>query len=195
MTRFIRLIITHGIFGLLIPSGYSAHSSNEPEIGLISKSTSAAEIEALLKSPLTVYEVEEKFGQPMTVSNGNWGNIMYRLPDNRWLTFWFKGPHVTGARYDSQEIKGVQPKTYKLTVDYEASSRSYYYSVDGKIFRTYDELTGFLTTLPKAAIIEHQTSCVIFTDQKPLLTSKEELDALKAFCKKTSLVLIHYPAG
>ena len=195
MPRHTRLFASQLVFGFLLLAGCTSPGRNEPLTGCIQKPTSVAEIETLLKSPLTVRDVEAKFGPPLMAPTGNWGNLMYRLPDNGSLVFWFKGPHVTGARYGLQEIEGVQPKSYRLKVEYDSSAKSYYYAVEGNRLRTYEALKEFLETLPQGTLLEHQTDCVTFTSQPPLLRTQEELNALKTFCEQKGIVFIHYPAG
>jgi hypothetical protein len=151
---------------------------------------SAEEVRSLLSSELSISQLESTIGSPVVRSGGNWGNIMYALPNGRYLFFFFKGNFVTGARYDGTEITGVSPKIHKMNMQLRvrAGKQSVLYELDGDSLANIAALKKRLQALPPDSIVEWQQSC---TAQTPIEVTNE----LKQFCSKVGIVLLYYPSG
>ena len=150
----------------------------------------------MLKSALTVAEVKQRLGTPVGETAQPWGNLMYRLPDGKWLFFFFKGPYVTEAGYDKTEIKGIAAPTHKLLIQSEmlGDKRTWHLEMDGRNFANLVELQKYVQSLPKQALIEYHKNDVLIDKSEPLQTS-QELDKLRQICQDAGVILLFYPGG
>ena len=80
---------------------------------------SLSNVKSMLSKELTINELYEKLGSPLTVTENNYGSIIYQTDKGKYITFSFKGPYVVGARYGDTSIEGVSTDILKLRVNYK----------------------------------------------------------------------------
>ena len=173
-----------------------AKPSLQPAATTTQATPSLSEIRQMLGKQLTVAQVKQRLGKPVSESEQPWGNLMYPLPDNKWLFFFFKGPYVTGARYDKTDIAGIPAPTHELLVRSEmiGGKRNWHLELDGRIFANLVELKKHVQSLPKGALVEYQASCVRLAESQPL-TAQQDIDVLRQLCQEAGVILLFYPAG
>ncbi len=155
------------------------------------------EVRQMLKGELTVAQVKRRMGD-LTGEHGGemtWGTFSYELPGRRHLYFFFEGPYVTAACYDKTDIKGFSPPVHQLFVQCEmvGDRLCWHLQMDGRRFANQGELQKYVESLPKGALVKYQMSCDTFGD--PPLRTHEQLEGLRALCKKAGVILLYYPAG
>jgi len=149
----------------------------------------------MLSVKLTREELESRLGSPIIKPKGNWGNLMYEMPDKKYLFFFFKGPHVTGARFDKTEIKGIEPKTYKMHFVFNRKNQKHFPALDDEVFEDIDSFKNHLRKLPKNSIIEWQHSDDISAKVKEPIETSDQIKSFEVFCLKYDIILIQYPGG
>ena len=185
-----KFYFTWSLLLLTMVSGV-AQIQNRNEVAL-----SLATVQEMLSKELTREEVEAKLGKPIVRPEGNWGNLMYRTPENKYVFFWFKGPYIYGAEYGDVEVKGVQPRTYKMNVDFDPSQQKYFFYLDNEAFGEFESFKNRLKKLPQKSIVEWQHSDDLsFTKEPSPLSNGKQLEEFEAFSKKLGIILIQYPGG
>lgn len=177
---------------------------NAPEHGIAPEpaqafppvSISLSEIQEMLKGELTVAQVQQRLGKPVLESDQAWGNLMYQLPEEKWLVFFFKGPYVTGARYDRTEIAGIPPTVHELFVKLEVADRKivWYLEMDGRRFSDLAELGEYIQSFPRDALVEFQMNCMRISESQPLQTQQDR-EKLRQVCQDAGVILLLYPSG
>lgn len=160
-------------------------------------------IKSLLSKELTVNELYEKLGTPVTITENNYGSIIYPTDEGRSIIFSFKGPYVVGARYGDMSIKGVSRSILKLQTKYKSLKQQendalikyeFEYTINGRSFNDYNDLKEYILKLPNKSVIEYQTTDIHFSPDQPF-TSEEQVEDFKIFCEQHDIVLLWYPAG
>jgi len=165
----------------------------DPFIGVDNLSLDHAK--ALLSAELTVNELFEKLGPPITMSEQNWGNIMYKTANGHYLFFSFKGPYIVGAKYGETFIKGVSSSVVGLRVRRTPSKEpAFEYLLDDQSFTDYADLKKYLLKLQKKHVVEYHNSCSRFGLDQPF-TTEEQIQDFKTFCQNNDIALIWHYSG
>jgi hypothetical protein len=125
----------------------------------------------------------------------NWGNVMYEMPDKKYVFFWFKGPYIVGARFDKTELKGIQPKLYRMDLIWDWKNQVHLFALDDERFADLSSFEARLRKLPDHSIIEWQHSDVVITKVPKPLSAKEERKSFEDFCGEAGIILVQYPGG
>jgi hypothetical protein len=160
-------------------------------------------VKSLLSKELTINELYEKLGTPVTVTKNNYGSIIYPADEGRSIIFSFKGPYVVGAEYRGKSIKGVSHNIFKLQTKYKLLEQQendalikyeFEYVINGRSFKDYNELKEYMSKLPKKSVVEYQSTDLNFFPNQPF-TSNEQVEDFKIFCEQHGIVLLWYPSG
>lgn len=159
-------------------------------------SLSLEEVRQMLGKELTVSQLKQRLGEPLGSAGETWGNLSYALPGTKYVTFGFKGPYVTEARYDQTEVRGVCPKTHPVSAEFRVIERKmrWHLEMDGREFAGLAELGVYIRSLPKASLVEYRATCDIIDPHQPLRTAQDR-DELTRICREAGVVLLVYPAG
>jgi hypothetical protein len=158
---------------------------------------SLSNVKSLLSKELTVNELYGKLGTPITATENNFGNIMYKANDGEYIIFSFKGPYVVGARYGDVPIKGVSRNILRLWTKYKQQENGEYgfeYAINGRTFKDYDDLKEYISKLPGKSVVEYPNTCIHFSPDQPF-TSQEQVEDFKIFCEQNDIVLLWYRSG
>ncbi len=164
---------------------------------------SLSNVKSLLSNELTINELYEKLGKPVTATENNYGSIIYQTDKGKYITFSFKGHYVVGARHGDMSIKGVSHNIFKLQTKYKLLEQQendtsikfeFEYTINDRSFRDYNDLKEYMSKLPKKSVVEYQNTCLRFSPDQPF-TSNEQVEDFKTFCKQQDVVLLWYPAG
>jgi hypothetical protein len=167
----------------------SAHGPQKSEDKIVS--ITLDEVKKMMAGRLTIDDVEKRLGAAYwdTVNSAylsNTGSLMYKLPNEKRLTFEVKGPLITHAKYDNIEIKGIERKSLHMQAFGDTVR------LDSLIFKDIESLKEHVKKLPQDTIIEWQHSDVI--DSKTIKMEKE-LKSFADYCRKISIILIHRMPG
>ena len=150
----------------------------------------------MLGKELTVGQLKQRLGEPLGSVGETWGNLSYALPANKYVTFGFKGPYVTEARYDQTEVTGVSPKMHRVSAEFRVIERKmlWHLEMDGREFAGLAELGVYIRSLPQASLVEYHATCDMIDPHQPLRTAQDQ-DELRRICREAGVVLLVYPAG
>lgn len=160
-----------------------------------SLSLTVDECRQMLSAPLTVAQLKHRLGEPAVAGGQAWGNMTYALPGGKHVSFRFKGPSVTAARYDKTEIRGIAPRTHILKVNGQPASRSWVWTfeMDGRRFESFAELSQYIQSLPAGQTVEHYSTCLRDDPNQPL--TSDQYEQLKKLCREANLFFVYHPAG
>ena len=150
----------------------------------------------MLGKELTVGQLKQRLGKPLGIAGETWGCMEYALPGTKFVTFWFKGPYVTEARYDQTEIRGISPKMHRVLVEFRVIERKmlWHLEMDGREFAGLAELGVYIRSLPQASLVEYHATCDMIDPHQPLRTAQDQ-DELRRICREAGVVLLVYRAG
>ena len=88
------------------------------------------------------------------------------------------------------------PLKYRMELIYvfEAGKTEYIFAIGNSGFKSVESLKQFIGRLPVGSIIEWAPGCERFGNE-PLLSSEEEMESFKAFCKEKGMRFILIPSG
>ena len=101
---------------------------------------------------------------------------------------------VPGVQALEQEQQPPLKYRMELIYVFEAGKTEYIFTIGNSGFKSVASLKQFIGQLPVGSIIEWAPGCERFGTE-PLLSSEEEMESFKAFCKEKGMRFILVPSG